>query len=281
MENDAKLASYGILWLSIVSALFRGTSAQCALLPNCDVCYNSTYCQECEWADYGYYGLRADGAGCEDCLEISGGTCAYCTSVTMCDQCSNNDQGPVSPTTSAQCAACATNCQFCAYYGAGRCDDYSCNSGYANDVAHTCSPCVPGCQECAMSGPGGCDVCPVGQGLYNGIGSPPADCIPCSIPNCGYCYSDNTGCEMCDPGFSMNSSGQCSACSIPNCGYCYSDNTGCEMCAPGFFMNSSGECSAWPTDCWNSRDGLGAWRFIVHTIVSWTSSRNNQPSYSR
>jgi hypothetical protein len=78
------------------------SSAQCPHLPNCYKCSDSVHCDEC--LNPGIYGLRVDRTGCDDCFEVSGGTCSTCTTLDRCDECFRIDQVRVSPTTKAMCA---------------------------------------------------------------------------------------------------------------------------------------------------------------------------------
>jgi hypothetical protein len=234
-----KVKQYGMLCVALVAFYSGGTSAGCPHLDNCYKCSDGVHCDEC--IDGGY-GLRADRKGCGDCFEVSGGTCYKCTTLGRCDECYTTQLGWVMPTTKAMCADCAPHCQFCEHRGAGKCDDISCDPGYAANTDETCSPCAPGCNACSNSGPGGCDACNMGKGLRNGKGSPPADCEACTTPNCEFCASDHTICDYCKTGFQLNSSGQCIACTTPNCEFCTSDHTICVYCKTGFELNSSGQC---------------------------------------
>jgi hypothetical protein len=210
---------YCVLWIAINASLFfrsnivSGVTTPCPYLPNCAECDSPTHCAAC--IEPGSFGMFTNESGCHDCLEVSGYTCSSCTHLSQCDTCTvSGGQGPLIPDPSdrARCADCATHCQFCAMYGAGKCDDYSCDNGYAIDAtSRTCSPCADGCPFCAFSGPGACDVCSSGFGLPPGKINPPADCEACTTENCATCYWDNTVCETCKTGYEMDGSGLCNA----------------------------------------------------------------------
>jgi hypothetical protein len=64
----------------------------------------------------------------ENCQICTGGTCTFCMS------------GFTLNTSLQTCDDCAANCQFCNKNGAGKCDDYFCDSGYELDVNRNCVP---------------------------------------------------------------------------------------------------------------------------------------------
>jgi hypothetical protein len=195
-----------VFCFTVVAILLKGTAAECPELTNCDSCPDNVHCETC--TSEGVYGLTADRSGCKSCEEESEGTCSQCTSLSHCDTCAISDMGPVPVTDKAMCAKCAPHCQFCQSAGSGKCDDNSCDQGYAKDINQTCSPCSPGCMHCGDYS--SCDMCITGKGFSHSELAPQRDCKDCTIENCEECYADNTQCETCKPGFTYTSPQACS-----------------------------------------------------------------------
>jgi hypothetical protein len=204
-----KMKQYGVLWLALFAIQSRGSPTECPHLDNCAECSDMVHCDICSVP--GIYVLRANGTGCDDCSEVSDGTCTWCTTLTQCQFCSSGRQGPVFGTTTAMCAECAPNCNICDNEGAGKCDANSCDNGFTDGAGgEICSPCAPGCHSCLNFGPGGCDICPKGTGFKNGDDAfHRSGCKACITRNCATCYDDHTICKSCQTGFELNSSGHC------------------------------------------------------------------------
>jgi len=199
-------------------------------------------------------------ATAQECAPPDTSKCTSCTTLDKCDVCANSGEGPLTPTSAAECSACAANCQFCDVRGAKQCDDFSCDEGYAlNKITNICEPCAPGCLACSIVGPGLCETatCTPKTGLRLGQGSAPGDCTPCSPLNCDQCFSNNGICEKCATGFDLDGTKTICAkalagavappapsgsCSIANCQTCAGNQ--CTQCNDGFGPPRKGDASS-------------------------------------
>jgi len=117
-------------------AVKADTSAGCSLT-NCASCPDKVHCEKCKFP--GYEILNEAGTGCEECFDISEGSCTMCTSRSHCDECAGAVTGFVAPTDKAMCAVCGQNCENgCTQNGAGKCDERGCADGFRLDANNDC-----------------------------------------------------------------------------------------------------------------------------------------------
>eukprot|EP01016_Furgasonia_blochmanni_P023328 TRINITY_DN251_c0_g5_i1.p1 TRINITY_DN251_c0_g5~~TRINITY_DN251_c0_g5_i1.p1 ORF type:complete len:2505 (+),score=375.87 TRINITY_DN251_c0_g5_i1:195-7709(+) len=207
----------------------------------CGTCNNSVSCTSClpsSTTPFLYYGKCVP--KCPERSFINNTLCINCS--TNCASCAGSAQNCTSCNTAAPfltpTGTCVTNCT------AGT---------FANGTF--CQNCARGCSSCTAQG---CTQCRLGFTLNGTICN--TDCLPRTYPNtistsplclpcpgdCQTCTNGST-CTVCDPGFSLTSTGSCIA-SCANCDICDSTTSTCSKCKAGYFLKRGG-CGPCFTDC--------------------------------
>jgi len=190
-----------------------GCDVACTL-PNCTSCSAPNVCITCNSPEKNV--LRADGSGCDECSVISGGSCTLCLSATKCGECAKTREGPVTGTTTAECAPCEdTNCEVC-----------------LNNNA----------------------ICTSCDGEF-GLDATMGVCTACEDTNCEVCHTNNAICTSCYSGFDLDvNMGVCmravsAECTLTNCASC-SGPTVCETCISGpYWLRADRSGCGGPDEC--------------------------------